>query len=98
MYLPDTSPGIELHNYYRESKSVGIFYRNDHGQCKMWQQYKCCITFVGLAAQRSSVIFHAYVSAHNQVESVGPKYSGLESRMMASSKEGEHRLKFDISG
>ena len=44
--------------------------------------------------QRSGVIFHAYASAHNKLESVGPT---LESKM-APSKEGEHGRKRDNSG
>ena len=46
---------------------------------------------------RSGVIFHAYASAHNKLESVAPTFSSLES-MMAPSKEGEHGRKRDNSG
>ena len=36
----------------------------------------------------TSAIFHAYASAHNKLESVGPTFSSLESKM-APSNEGE---------
>ena len=49
---------------------------------------------VHIYPQRSGVIFHAYASAHNKLESVGPT---LESKM-APSKEGEHGGKRDNSG
>ena len=42
-------------------------------------------------------MFYAYASAHNKLESVGPTFSSSESKM-ASSKQGEHGLKFNISG
>ena len=41
-------------------------------------------------SKRSSVIFHAYASAHNKLESVGSTFSSSESKM-ASFKEGEHQ-------
>ena len=43
------------------------------------------------------VTFHAYPSAHNKLENVGPTFSSLESKM-APSNEGEHGGKRDNSG
>ena len=45
----------------------------------------------------TSAIFHAYASAHNKLESVGPTFSSLESKM-APSNEGEDGGKRDNSG
>ena len=42
-------------------------------------------------------MFHAYASAHNKLESVGPTFSSLESKI-APSNEGEHNGKHDNSG
>ena len=47
--------------------------------------------------KESSVILHAYASAHNKLESVGPTFSSLESKM-APSNEGEHGGKRDNFG
>ena len=42
-------------------------------------------------------MLHAYASAHNKLESVGPTFLSLESKM-APSNEGEHGGKRDNSG
>ena len=43
------------------------------------------------------MILQAYASAHNKLESVGPTFSSLESKM-APSNEDEHGGKRDNSG
>ena len=52
---------------------------------------------MGKHTLKERVIFHAYASAHNKLEIVGPTLSSLEFKM-APSNEGEHGGKRDNSG